>query len=568
MLQEEFAELDIVRFLNEKQKEAKASEPVREEESPLLYKGKDFRQDLEIAIAADDLSKAKSVFDSCKTAYAKAGDNSPEKAELFKTLDELYAKIKDYLKTKKKQSLEGEIATLEEEGVLHKDENQILGKLFSPVKEALIPITEETKQTSDAQAPNSEREVIAARSEVKSLPIMDPTQLLKKWEERIKVKVQSPVGEPAAPIIIPVSGSTLTAEPFQAKQERQHICADPQRVAAERLMEDKIKERINESCGVIKLAVEKKDLGRAVIEYNKLKETYALIPSVLGEEKVSIYSKILALFNQIKKLEQEKLMTHITGSQQKSLTEEELVDKLALTVDRTQALLLNQDLKKAIEEYEKATDLFEMLPDTLPEIKNKFLVDLARLYQGLQNLNVFLQNKKEKPLFKSEPAQVLKKYAVGSPLEEIKKSEFKIQKYLQAKSLRSAMLEFNKIKDLCQHLPQLPLDDKKALMEEIEALYAKVEELHKEMKSDAVLQKPVLSDEAHLTNFRIIHANIRELHALLQTQNFKDAKEKLIDLQHQIALLPDVDEQGRLLNVVDQLCQKAHFNEQNDRLNK
>lgn len=567
MLPEEFAELDIVRFLNEKQKEAKASEPVREEESPLLYKGKDFRQDLEIAIAADDLSKAKSVFDSCKTAYAKASDNSPEKAELFKTLDELYAKIKEYLKTKKKQSLEGEIATLEEEGTLHKEENQILGKLFSTAKETLAPVTEETRQTQGEQT-NRLEPAQAVRTEAKALPIMDPTQLLKKWEERIKVKVQSPVGEPIAPIIVPMSGSTWTTEPSQAKQERQHVCADPQRVAAERLMEDKIKERINESCGVIKLAVEKKDLGRAVIEYNKLKETYALIPSVLGEEKANIYNKILTLFNQIKKLEQEKLMTHITGSQQKSLTEEELVDKLALTIDRTQALLLNQDLKKAIEEYEKATDFFELLPDTLPEIKNKFLVDLARLYQGLQNLNVFLQNKKEKPLFKSESEQVLKKYAVGSPLEEIKKSEFKIQKYLQAKSLRSAMLEFNKIKDLCQHLPQLPLEDKKALMEEIEVLYAKVEELHKEMKSDAVLQKPVLSGESHLANFRAIHANIRELHALLQTQNFKDAKEKLLGVQHQIALLPDVDEQGRLLKVVEQLCQKAYFNEQNDRLNK
>ena len=105
---EEFVVKDIILFLNEYQVKIHEAETPREEEVPLLYTGTDFRKDLEVALASNDLNKAKSIFESCKASYMKA--SGEKKQQTFKTLNELYSRIKEYLKSRKKQSLEGEIS--------------------------------------------------------------------------------------------------------------------------------------------------------------------------------------------------------------------------------------------------------------------------------------------------------------------------------------------------------------------------------------------------------------------------------------------------------------------------
>ncbi|HLD04748.1 MAG TPA: hypothetical protein VJG90_03430 [Candidatus Nanoarchaeia archaeon] len=521
---DEFIETEMLSFLNEKIKQVKEAEPVREEESPLLYSGKDFHKDIEIAIAANDLNKAKSIFDACKTEYSKS--SGEQKQELFKTLNGLYAKIKDYLKNKKRQSLEGEISTLEEEGVLkEKRENReenVFGSLFT--QKPSLKVSKEILLRQGERAENAPAQMLSPNSS--------------RWVQ-------------------------------ESSDEERMPKEYPQRTAtAERLMEDKIKEKINESCGVIRLAIEKKDLSRAIIEYNKLKEVYSLIPSILTAEKASIYSKILMIYKQIKSLEQEKLMNRISGPTQPRLTEEELVDKIAVRIDRAQAFILNKDLQKAIEEYQEANDLFELVPDALPEIKKKFLVDLARVYQGLQNLNVHLHASDSNALFNHEPEKVLGKYAPENPVEKIKRSMSKIERYLQAKALKSAMFEFNKIKSMCDHLTSIEEEEKKSLFDEIKKVYKKIDEVRKEVKADINPEIMVFNEpeEKHLEQVKTIHEEIRKLYSNLKDHNEKEVQENLLEIQHLIALIPDEKEQEKLLKVVDQLYHKTQFTHQEKRL--
>lgn len=613
---EEFIESDMSSFLNEKSKELKESGQVREEESPLLYNGKDFKKDIEVALSTDDLNKAKTLFDSCRSEYVKIlqqknelhktletlkkqikdhldkqgtkvwGDQSipienvdpeeilntlasqestkepitytggnflsdldsaltskdwprakaifivckeelnktnEENVQLYKTTEELYKKIKDHLKKKKQQSLEGEISVFEEESKIQPKEEKVFSNLFTATK--IIPVrrVESAKQVQQ--------------------PIIQTG-----WTAE-----EAPTPHPVEPM------HTETQE---------HIT----RMHAEKLMEDKIKERINESCGVIKLALEKKDLHRAILEYNKLKEIYTLIPSILSEEKSAIYQKIISIYKEIKRAEQDRLMARLSSPAEHQLTEEELVDKISGRIDRTQAFILNKDLQKAVEEYQEANDLFDLLPETLPEIKKRFLVELARLYQGLQNLNGYMQKKRSQTLFDHEPDKVLPKYAPNNPVERVRRSMSKIERYLQAKAVKSAMLEFNKIKSLCDHLPPLEDQEKKILFEEIKSLYSKIDKTRREYHEEGSPKMEIVdikdSNEAHLEQVKSIHEDIKVFYSEVKNNRILEAQGRLLDIQHKIALLPDEKEQKQLLIFLDQLCNKTHFAEQEKRLAK
>ena len=341
------------------------------------------------------------------------------------------------------------------------------------------------------------------------------------------------------------------------------------RSRAESLIEEKIKERFNESCGIIKLALEKKDLTRAVVEYNKLKEIYTLIPSALAEERAMIYKKVIVVYKSIKSLEQQKLLNRISGPVQHQLTEEELVDKIASHIDRTQAFILNKDLQKAVDEYQEVNDLFDLLPETLPEVKKHFLVELAQLYRGLQNLNNYLQNKNPQHLFEQNPEKVLPKYAPNNPIERVKRSMFKIERYLQARALKSAMLEFNKIKGLCDHLPPLEDKEKKMLFEELKTLYNKIEKARIESpEAPPKVEITVIeeSEEEHLEQVKDIHQDIKDFYSDIKNNRITKSNEKLLTIQHKIALLSDENEKKQLLSFLDQLHHKTHQIEQEKKL--
>lgn len=583
-------------------KEAKESEPIREEESPLLYTGKDFKKDLEVAIAANDLNKAKFIFDTCKSEYTKASNE--KKQELFKTLNELYSRIKDHLKVKKKQSLEGEISSLEEEGILHPTEEKVkeekvFVELFSGKPAAYKPeklinplVDVDTKQKQNSPDGNGWEVVkkLVDTIQGKTEPIkidaninINPSsnfanfRFMKNFAEDLQKKLDSmkietpPIKIIQPPYNPPLNGSKWTNESIKEEQVHFERSSQHQTATAERLMEEKIKEKINESAGVIKLALEKKDLHRAIIEYNKLKEIYTLIPPILVEEKSSIYQKIVGIYKEIKRVEQEKLMTRLSGPVEHRLTEEELVDKIASRIDRTQAFILNKDLQKAVEEYQEVNDLFDLLPETLPEIKKRFLVELARLYQGLQHLNEYLQKKGSQTLFDHDPNKVLPKYAPNNPVERVKRSISKIERYLQAKAIKSAMLEFNKIKSLCDHLPPLEDQEKKSLFEELKSAYIKIDKTRREYHEETEpLEMEVVDikepNKAHLEQVKSIHADIKEFYSEVNNHKIIEARNRLLDIQHKIAQLPDEKEQHQLLNFLDQLCHKTHFTEQEKRL--
>ncbi len=264
-------------------------------------------------------------------------------------------------------------------------------------------------------------------------------------------------------------------------------------------------------------------------------------------------------------------MARLSGPAQHQLTEEELVDKISSRVDRAQAFILNKEIQKAVEEYQEANDLFDLLPETLPEIKKRFLVDLARLYQGLQNLNEYLQKKGSQNLFDHDPDNVLPKYAPNNPLERVKRSMTKIERYLQAKAIKSAMLEFNKIKSLCDYLPPLGNQEKKDLFDEIKTLYSKINKIRMEYPEQGQpssmkivdIQEPI---EEHLEQVKSIHAEINEFYSEVKDHKTVEARSKLLDLQHKIAQLPNEKEQERLLSFLDQLCHKTNLIEQENKL--
>ncbi len=101
---EELLEDDIQRFLDEKAGfPIDKKKAVREEEQGVFSLDKDFVKETEQALKKNDLEKAKKVFEELKNIYSQLKYSDIEKAKIFRVLDRVHIKIKDYLISRQKE---------------------------------------------------------------------------------------------------------------------------------------------------------------------------------------------------------------------------------------------------------------------------------------------------------------------------------------------------------------------------------------------------------------------------------------------------------------------------------
>ncbi len=114
-----FLQQDIEEFLERKTKAKRESlSKSREEEMELFSIERDYAKETEEALEDDNLAKAKRIFDDLRTLYNKLDQDSEERERIFSILEEVYAKIKDYLSRQNiEQSLADEIKDIEEHGL-------------------------------------------------------------------------------------------------------------------------------------------------------------------------------------------------------------------------------------------------------------------------------------------------------------------------------------------------------------------------------------------------------------------------------------------------------------------
>lgn len=101
---EELFEEDIQRFLDERIGfVAEKRKVIRAEEQNVFSLQKDYVKEVEKALEKNNVDKAKKLFEELKSHYVKLKYSDIDKAKIFRTLDAVHLKIKNYLISKQKE---------------------------------------------------------------------------------------------------------------------------------------------------------------------------------------------------------------------------------------------------------------------------------------------------------------------------------------------------------------------------------------------------------------------------------------------------------------------------------
>jgi len=144
-----------------------------------------------------------------------------------------------------------------------------------------------------------------------------------------------------------------------------------------------------------------------------------------------------------------------------------------------------KDLKEAVLCYKDLKGMIQKIPDTRKE-KREAGERAVNWYFLIKNKEKeFTPSEKPKPIVKGKPVEE-RLAEVRRKKEEIISISDKIKEYIKAKNIIKSMLEYKKMKKLCEELPPELSDEKEVMMAEAREIYLRIKLLKNsaKMKTD------------------------------------------------------------------------------------
>ena len=312
-----FLEEDMVRFLEQKQREQENKREEASEEIEEFSMDKDYEKLMKKALEYRDFYTAKKLFDEVKKKLSTA-DTKLEEKTYTKLLENLYTTIRgfgmqeetgdDFIKEITEASQEIQSKSMSYKDKIKKDIESLNHKLAKHLKnEDLLAATREYKKMKSRfnEFPDDDHE----EKEELFKDVISGYYQIKKLEKILR-------------------------EEDEQEQNREKI--DKQKILEE------TKEDVLLHTQKIKVFLEDEKVKEAMLEYLNLKNIFEEFPDSLMEEKKAIYSHIMNMYKAIKKKKEE-----LYGkTDQKSLDAMFLVD-LRSKIKNTIKLMKEKDLGQA-----------------------------------------------------------------------------------------------------------------------------------------------------------------------------------------------------------------------------
>ncbi|MBN1793208.1 hypothetical protein JW826_06000 [Candidatus Woesearchaeota archaeon] len=295
---DKFLEKNMMDFLDKKRSEVSdRAESLREEEFSMFEITEDYSKDISEALKANDMERAKEIFEEVKNKYVQAPEETISKKRLYTIMEEIYERIKDYEEGRKDSNLFETIHDYEEKGLFTNPE------LFKQKEEETIGII-----ISSLNLKEKEIEDLTSKDEFGIADLEKAVSSYRELKELVK-KI------PEDRVDLKAKASERTLSLFYAIKKLKDGIAEPSKAEAEkdpeaeiRALEDKLaeiriaKEKIVRTHQDINGFLEKKDLAGSVSEYKKLKRLCESFPKELSEERIALLADAMSIYERVKKL--------------------------------------------------------------------------------------------------------------------------------------------------------------------------------------------------------------------------------------------------------------------------
>ncbi|MFP4567383.1 MAG: hypothetical protein ACLFN8_00410 [Candidatus Woesearchaeota archaeon] len=200
----------------------------------------------------------------------------------------------------------------------------------------------------------------------------------------------------------------------------------------------------------------------------------------------------------------------------------------------------------------------------------KLLKESGQLTQDhTQNITVLDERDRNEALAESEieREQMLKAKNIENKIAEINKQLFVS---IRKKDLKGAIGQYREIKNKFKEYPSMFSDEKKEIYSDLMAFYMRINKLKEELKNTKTeglnLQKPQLTERNMTIND--VKNIINEIKKDITSENFKEAKTKIINFKHKISLIPEtyINIKRHLENTTNILLKKTEFYKKNQNL--
>ncbi|MFC1649074.1 hypothetical protein ACFL1B_06510, partial [Nanoarchaeota archaeon] len=342
----------------------------------------------------------------------------------------------------------------------------------------------------------------------------------------------------------------------------------PQKTLTEQATIDKMSDSIKERCDQIRSSVESGDRQAANDIYQETLQLLEQIPDSYAVDKESAYHEISEAYELLKKplppeqvqegaesqadetspvedevkeevierVEQgvrEEVSEEVKekeGEEETSIGQKEIVAKL----DEVRDLVRQKKAREALDEYKNLKEIFTEM-EAPREAKEDIFVDILAVYKSINELEEYMEQRKQRP--PPEPAiKELPEY-----IEQLQNDKLKAYKYLDKSELRSAVLQYNKLKDNFHAMSDEHGDEKVRLYRELLDLHDRITamEIEKRAQMHEKSGKAVECWETAEKINNMIKDDIEEAGALF------------LGLQHQVIKMPDDQEKKDLYRELD-----------------
>ncbi|MFH1770381.1 MAG: hypothetical protein ABH828_02375 [archaeon] len=226
-----------------------------------------------------------------------------------------------------------------------------------------------------------------------------------------------------------------------------------------------IKQHVEEFSEKIFVAIQNKDLAKAMVLYKSMKHEFKKYPEKDEKEKEKLFNDLIEAYYQIKKLEKNQLEEKIHVEKLEEDKKEHLLgdvnEKIQLILKKIKVYLNHDDITKAMEEYDKLKTVFEKFPREFKEERRKLYDHMVVVYNEIHKQSN-IQKQKEMDEEKAEPLSKEKDDKKGNInfLIEQKKKIRDIISLMKQKNFEEAGLKLLEAKQAINRFPEEEMAEK------------------------------------------------------------------------------------------------------------
>lgn len=232
--------------------------------------------------------------------------------------------------------------------------------------------------------------------------------------------------------------------------------------------------------------------------------------------------------------------------------------------------LETNNFNAAMDEYKQMKKRFDQVPDYAEEKKNLF-EDLISCYNQIKKLEHLVTKEITDEIKKNKEKR---KKLFEETKEKVLLTSKKIKVFLQNTQYRNAMLEYNEIKELFDSYPLEYKTERSVFYKQLIHVYEEIKKIieenyHKKIfKEKKPLKTLKKEDNPEIKRGReIFHVmiklkeEIKEIIYLMKESEIDKAKLKLIEIKHEIEMLPDdkKEEKNKFEHIIEEIGHRMNF---------